>query len=76
VKRLAILLFCSSAYALDIPMAEECNDVRCVIEKPKLQAMYQGFQVMKEQRDEALEAYMAMRAKLNTMQPQLCGVFS
>lgn len=71
-----ILLFCSSAYALDIPMSEECNDVRCVIERQKLQAMYQGFQKMKTERDEAIEAWAAMRGKYNALAPNTCGQFT
>lgn len=62
MKRLALFVFCTAAYA-----GEPCKDGMCQIEEPELLKMRASWQQMKEERDAAWEAYFIMRAKARSI---------
>lgn len=72
MKRLAILLFCTSAYGHTPP----CTETECVVPRAELEAMHESLQRYKRERDEAIEAWAVYRSRLNFMQGQMCGVFT
>ncbi len=70
MKRLALLLFCTSALASE-PMA--CRDGVCTVEQSKLQAMYESREQMKRERDEAVDAIETTIARAKAYVAYGCG---
>jgi hypothetical protein len=62
MKRLAILIFCTSAYGLDTPIEETCDDTHCRISRARVQEMYNQRQQAIEERNNAMDAYRVMRS--------------
>jgi hypothetical protein len=60
-RLLAVFVVCTPVYAGPV----DCDDKICRVEKDHLTQMYQSRDQALRQRDDALEAYRAIRAQLN-----------